>query len=414
MKIHKLHMQDYTAFAGKHELEIRPLTILIGSHSSGKSALAQIPMLVHELFTNMGDMSARRAPRGFMLDDMLHGQTAGGRLELGMTFEHEGKSLTARAAHLASGTPAKLSLTHADSTPIPVEGIERWPVPHYLPMQRSSLRVDLGDRHTTIYDLSVEHLHAAFQSEEGQRICREVSMWFEQNFGGRALVMAETPSGLRLMLRSRGSSFAVPLMRSGSAAPQVLPVVLHAKLLAANPHEAPLIVEQPECNLHPDAHGALADLFVDAVNAGGNAIVETHSEVFCLRVQRRIAEGLLDPSKVIIHWLKAEQHAPSEREAAAEQEEAKMLHITVDQRGNPSAWPKGVFSEDFAESKAILKVTQHRDTAQLATSIKSMNISEKGEPFIWKDGRRIRYWPIGVFSEEVDEIMVLHDLKTQR
>lgn len=413
MKIHKLHMQDYTAFAGKHELEIRPLTILIGSHSSGKSALAQIPMIIHELFTDPSAVSTRHDLRGFMLDDMLHGQTTGGRLELGMTFEHEGKSLTARAAHLVSGTPAKLYLTHADSTPIPVEGIERWPAPHYLPMQRSSLRVDLGERHTTIYDLSVEHLHAAFQSEDGQRICREVSMWFAQNFGGRDLVMAETPSGLRLMLRSRGSSFAVPLMRSGSAAPQVLPVVLHAKLLAANPHEAPLIVEQPECNLHPDAHGALADLFVDAVNAGGNAIVETHSEVFCLRVQRRIAEGLLDPSKVIIHWLKAEQPAPSVKEDAAA-EEAKMLHITVDQRGNPSAWPKGVFSEGFAESKAILKATQHIGIAPLATSIKSMNISEKGEPFIWKDGRRIRYWPHGVFSEEVDEIAVLHDLKTRR
>lgn len=410
MKIHKLHMQDYTAFAGKHELEIRPLTILIGSHGSGKSALAQIPMLVHELFTNMGDM---RAQRGFMLDDMLHGQTAGGRLELGMTFEHEGQSLTARAAHLGGGTPAKLSLTHADSTPIPVEGIERWPAPHYLPMQRSSLTVKQGQRRGTIYAMSVDHLHAAFESEEGRRICREVSMWFEQNFGGRELVMAETPSGLRLMLRSRGSSFAVPLMRSGSAGPQVLPVVLHAKLLAANPHEAPLIVEQPESNLHPDAHGALADLFVGAVNAGGSAIVETHSEVFCLRVQRRIAEGLLDPSKAIIHWLKAERPAPSEQEDAAASE-AKMLHITVDQQGKPSAWPKGVFSEGFVESKAILKVTQHRDTMQLATSIKSMNISEKGEPFIWKDGRRIRYWPPGVFSEEVDEISVLHDLKTQR
>jgi predicted ATPase len=115
-----------------------------------------------------------------------------------------------------------------------------------------------------------------------------------------------------------------------------------------------MLIEEPESHLHPGAHGALADLIVDVIHAESlrAAIVETHSEVFCLRVQRRIAEGTLRPDDVVIYWV------DDGAEGTEDTRHTTIKRIDIDAQGTPSYWPKGVFSEDFAESKAILKAKQ--------------------------------------------------------
>ena len=44
----------------------------------------------------------------------------------------------------------------------------------------------------------------------------------------------------------------------------------------------------PELHLHPRAQDQLADVFLHAANAGRRAIIESHSEVFLLRLAKRI------------------------------------------------------------------------------------------------------------------------------
>ena len=56
------------------------------------------------------------------------------------------------------------------------------------------------------------------------------------------------------------------------------------------------VVEQPKLHLHPAAHGEVAELYIAAIqNSRQKFIVETHSDNFILRIQRRIAEGKLKP-----------------------------------------------------------------------------------------------------------------------
>ena len=125
---------------------------------------------------------------------------------------------------------------------------------------------------------------------------------------------------------------------------QVLPLIVRSAI-GEIAIDSLMIIEQPELHLHPAAHGGLAELIVSAImEEGSNWIIETHSELFILRIRRLIAEGKITPSDVIIYLVEDEERPGS-----------ILKEITIDEEGEVSDWPKGVFSEDYAEMVAIRK-----------------------------------------------------------
>ena len=60
-----------------------------------------------------------------------------------------------------------------------------------------------------------------------------------------------------------------------------------------------------EIHLHPRLQANLADLMIANITGRGEEqwIVETHSELLVLRIQRRIREGTLDPSDVSVLYV---------------------------------------------------------------------------------------------------------------
>lgn len=97
--------------------------------------------------------------------------------------------------------------------------------------------------------------------------------------------------------------------------------------------------------LHPSRHGDLADeAIADSVRMP--VVITTHSDVFVLRVRRRVAEGALVPAAVLLVWVEPDG---SERP------------IPLNDRGTPEWWPKGVFAEAQAEFAEIRRVLNLRD-----------------------------------------------------
>jgi predicted ATPase len=109
-----------------------------------------------------------------------------------------------------------------------------------------------------------------------------------------------------------------------------------------------LVVEEPELHLHPAVHGALADLMVDAVVDAEQTqvIAETHSENLLLRLRRHVANGKLNPNDVGLLWF--------EHTGAG----TRIRPIDVASDGSVSDWPKGVFSEDLGEVRAIAQANR--------------------------------------------------------
>lgn len=106
-------------------------------------------------------------------------------------------------------------------------------------------------------------------------------------------------------------------------------------------------MEQPEIHLHPQAQSNLADVFISAVKSYEDSvprnmqlIVETHSEHFLARLQRRVAEEAIGADEVAIYFVK--------RDGAAAQMEALKLNIF----GGIENWPENFFGDEMGDIAA--------------------------------------------------------------
>jgi len=105
-----------------------------------------------------------------------------------------------------------------------------------------------------------------------------------------------------------------------------------------------VIFEQPEIHLHPRVQADLADLFVDAIRAregsadrGCQFIIESHSEHFLRRLQRRIAEDELSNEDAALYFVHTEGA------------QARIEQLDVDPFGNIQNWPENFFGDEMED-----------------------------------------------------------------
>jgi predicted ATPase len=135
-----------------------------------------------------------------------------------------------------------------------------------------------------------------------------------------------------------GTDDLVSIADVGLGVSQVLPVLV--ALLVAEPGQL-VYIEQPELHLHPRAQVALAQVLADAANRGVRVVAETHSSLLLLGVQTLIAEGKLEPEKVMLHWF-----------SRGEDGSTTIRSVQPDENGAYGDWP-----EDFAD---VELETQHK------------------------------------------------------
>jgi len=198
-------------------------------------------------------------------------------------------------------------------------------------------------------EIGVTGTHAAgilardFARQNGL-LLRRVNDELAQSLPGWEIGLIERGSMYSVMLTSKAdSSVTVNLADAGTGVAQVLPLLVQRALdNVIDPGRDVLeIIEQPELHLHPAAHAALADMYLSAQRSGLRFIIETHSETFLLRLRRRIAEGVSDPSAVAVYFVEQDNGA------------ATVYRITIDSNGNLDRWPEGVFSEDYEETQKL-------------------------------------------------------------
>jgi len=142
-------------------------------------------------------------------------------------------------------------------------------------------------------------------------------------------------------VRIKGSGDWVDLPDVGFGISQVLPVLVQCFYA---PPGSIIIMEQPEIHLHPRAQSALADVMIDVINSREHKkdrniqlIIETHSEHFLRRLQRRIAEGKVSKEKVSAYFANVSK-APATLDA-----------LQLDEFGNIMNWPKHFFGDEMSD-----------------------------------------------------------------
>ncbi len=155
-------------------------------------------------------------------------------------------------------------------------------------------------------------------------------------------------------VRAGNAKEGVNLPDVGFGVSQVLPVVVQC--FYANPHTT-VILEQPEIHLHPRVQTALADLFIEAVQSREDGadrsiqlIIESHSEHFLRRLQRRVAEQVLDPEDVALYFCTTGDQG------------AILSPLDVDLYGEIQNWPPDFFGDEMGELAARMAAAAQRES----------------------------------------------------
>ena len=168
--------------------------------------------------------------------------------------------------------------------------------------------------------------------------------------------ISEQRQEYEVKLRTRGALDFVDLPDVGFGICQVLPVLVEC--FYAEPGSI-IIMEQPEIHLHPSAQSALADVVIDAVKSKEygedrkiQLIIETHSEHFLRRLQRRIAENQVEDSTVSAYF------------ADIARTPARLEPLDIDLFGNVKNWPENFFGDEMSDITAQAKAALQKPSGE--------------------------------------------------
>lgn len=155
-----------------------------------------------------------------------------------------------------------------------------------------------------------------------------------------------------VLVRTRASGTQVTLPDVGFGVSQILPVIVEC--FYAQPNTS-ILLEQPEIHLHPSVQMTLADLFIEAVQSREfgedraiQLVVESHSEHFLRRLQRRVAEQVIEADKVALYF------------CGRGVDGALLEPLKVNLFGDIENWPDDFFGDEMGEVSARMNAAAKR------------------------------------------------------
>ncbi len=121
----------------------------------------------------------------------------------------------------------------------------------------------------------------------------------------------------------------------GFGVSQVLPAIV---LLNHVPEGSTVVFEQPEIHLHPEVQSGLADAIIGIAETRNlQVIIESHSEHFLRRLQRRVADETISANLVKLYFVSQESG------------EARLTDIGLNEYGEIENWPPDFFGDEMEE-----------------------------------------------------------------
>jgi hypothetical protein len=383
MTLRSFTVERYRGFKSRTQIKLRPLTLLFGYNSAGKSALLRLLPLVRDSLLkkdreplDLGSEAIRGASFADLRCRLAASPIIGLELESSsetiryeiLDLARENRQLVERVIRTTSNSAETLEwTTEGDryelqrpghppqqldlrfrSLALEGEGL-RWDVPagdllqrvQWLDAVRARIprREPFGPRGAAV-PVAADGRDApqlfARAYQESSPVIASVREFYRRHLG-HEIDLAPLAEDFQIRVSPTSApTLQVPLIDTGEGLAQVFPVAL-ALARAATP-EGPhlLALEQPELHLHPVLHEELATWMVSTLQSSPNArvLVETHSENFLLAVLLAVIEGRLTTDQVLLYWVHQLRVADE---------------VTLDELARPQGpWPPDVFQEDAA------------------------------------------------------------------
>lgn len=370
--IRKISFKNYKSFKERQELELRPITVLIGKNSSGKSAVTKLTTLIENSLTTDSDAPLKwngyenGVELGAEFEDLLYGRSKIGQLEIELQDESEDLKLIISTD---KGIPKIFSWTFKGSEKSGFDekfvGFKLLTDEPHLIIKSLSLNSDyIGPlrmspaRELSELDITTNFEKVGYTGAYAYNIILQdglntlhpltdsINMWFKKNFDGWGIQLnKEKDPFFQIEITRARAKVNINLKDVGQGMSQALPLIVKAKMKTEKEELIP--IEQPELHLHPAAHGSLAELFVESLESGlKNYLIETHSQNFVLRLRRLIAEKKYK-------WFNKESFAFYYVDFDEIKEISSLRKINVDDLGKVDYWPKDIFTETLIETSAL-------------------------------------------------------------
>ncbi|MER5643870.1 DUF3696 domain-containing protein [Streptosporangium sp. NPDC002524] len=423
MPLVRFSVENYRCFPTPQEVELRPITVVLGKNNSGKSALVRAPLVLSTGIRTDSSLPLDLDQLGDTVPafpDLIYGTRPHGAVRVRMGFEGDGaesygldatvqnisewqtqvvSKLTLRVGsetaryewlhddvawaekrpyvftmdgyenihhmfHFRGLLPDNALISQIRSTKEPSEAIRRirddFDRIRYLGPYRqrpdrlyripSRVAAEVGGSGEATLGILAHDI-----VRQQSSLIKKINEYLPENLPGWTLDVSNQGGGMHsVVFRSTfDDTLQVNLGDAGTGVAQVLPILVQRAMDAVAPpsHSVLEIIEEPELHLHPSAHALVADLLLaSARESKVRFLVETHSETFLLRLRRRVAEGTTSPDSIAIYFV---EHSGGS---------AQARRIEIDSLGNLDYWPRGVFSEDFEETRKLAAAQKGRFT----------------------------------------------------
>jgi hypothetical protein len=416
MAITTVSVENYKPFKSRFDVEIRPLTILIGKNSSGKSALARLPLLLGQSLSPRAD-----APLDLFFDeldfgssfrDLVHGRLEHGNVGLGASFKDvqgtqwsfwakvqdisEFKIQVIAEYHLVGPDGWTLKLVWNGNDPLS-ESLQYIATGSYsgdvtarfagLLPQHLEAQQPLSKQFVTVFRTAVTALSGALTdiaylgpfrqrplrryrfpgsmprgvglvtgrrapevlyADRKKRILPLVGEWFREHLGGWRLDLLEGSDGFEVVL-TRGDSpdaLTVNLVDVGHGMNQVLPLIVQ-RMLDSVTSSSPVLEIIEQPELH--LHPAVHGALATIYASA----ITTLPVSFLIETHSEIF-CLRIRKHVAAGFIKPEQVRMYSVEAEGGISIIKPINLLAG--GEVDYWPIGVFSEDFDEVREIRRL----------------------------------------------------------
>jgi predicted ATPase len=357
--IDSINLTNFKCFE-KQNVILKPLTLLAGLNSSGKSTIIQAMLLLRQSFLenllpNVGltlngklaqlgtakDVLFEEADNdeiGFELSDDLPAY-----LKLRFAYREESDVLAVNQVE-ASGEIWKTSLFRDEFQYLRAErigprtsfGMSDYEVRHHHQMGSSG---EFAAHFLSLFGSeTVELVGLRHPSATSNTLQSQVEAWMTEISPGVRLNVKRY-SEMDLMTFSVAYSLGHQVASSeyrptnvGFGITYALPIVV--SILSAHPGSL-VIVENPEAHLHPRGQVKMGQLLSLASAAGIQVLIETHSDHVLNGIRLAVHGQNVDPSRVAFYHSKWELGAMS----------PTLTLLNIDRNGRLSDWPEGFFDE---------------------------------------------------------------------